>query len=120
WAAQYGHLEVASLLLAKGAGPSYQADYLDTPLHLACLLGHGAVVLLLLENGAEPSALDEDGKLPEQVVGMAEGSNITTAEKEAIAEAVMERRRLMSPAGVGESAGSASLPHARQSGGGSG
>ncbi|CAM9515587.1 unnamed protein product, partial [Scytosiphon promiscuus] len=94
WAAQYGHLEVASLLLSNGAGPSHKADYLDTPLHLACLLGHGAVVALLLENGADPTALDEDGKLPEQVVGTAEGSNITASEKEAIARAVMERRRL--------------------------
>lgn len=63
WAAQYGHLEVASLLLGKGAGPSEKADYRDTPLHLACLLGHGAMVALLLESGADPFAIDEDGKV---------------------------------------------------------
>lgn len=63
WASQYGHLEVASLLLGNGAGPSEKADYRDTPLHLACLLGHGAVVALLLESGADPFAIDEDGKV---------------------------------------------------------
>lgn len=54
---------MASLLLGKGAGPSEKADYRDTPLHLACLLGHGAMVALLLESGADPFAIDEDGKV---------------------------------------------------------
>lgn len=38
-------------------------------------------------------------QLPEQVVGMATGSNITPDEKEAIARAVRDKRRLTAPAG---------------------
>lgn len=44
-------------------------------------------------------------QLPEQVVGMAEGSNITASEKEAIAQAVMERRRLLTAAGEDQEEG---------------
>lgn len=38
-------------------------------------------------------------QLPEQVVGMATGSDITAAEKEAIARTVRDKRRLTAAAG---------------------
>ena len=65
--------EVVALLLAAGADIEARATYLGwrqpngrdmTPLHVAAKRGNAAVFMALLEAGADPSALDVEGKTP--------------------------------------------------------
>jgi len=51
-----GYIEVAKLLLDRGADPTVFDDKEGTPLHSAAGKGHVDVVQLLLENGAEVNA----------------------------------------------------------------
>lgn len=53
-AADHGYLEIASLLIERGADVNYNCD--DTPLHSAADRGHRDIVRLLLENGADVHA----------------------------------------------------------------
>ena len=65
--------EVVALLLAAGADIEARATYLGwrqpngrdmTPLHVAARKGNAAVFMALLEAGADPTALDIEGKTP--------------------------------------------------------
>ena len=65
--------EVVALLLAAGADIEARATYLGwrqpngrdmTPLHVAAKRGNAAVFMALLEAGADPEALDVEGKTP--------------------------------------------------------
>ena len=65
--------EVVALLLAAGADIEARATYLGrhqpngrdmTPLHVAAKRGNAAVFMALLDAGADPSALDVEGKTP--------------------------------------------------------
>ena len=65
--------EVVALLLAAGADIEARATYVMwrqpngrdmTPLHVAAKRGNAAVFMALLEAGADPSALDVEGKTP--------------------------------------------------------
>jgi ankyrin repeat protein len=62
---QYGaggqHLDVAKVLLAKGADVNAKAEGGYTPLHVASGLGQKEIVQLLLRSGANPNALDTRG-----------------------------------------------------------
>ena len=53
-AAKYGHVGVASQLLAKGASPGVRGKNGLTPLHVATHYNQGEVAKLLLEAGANP------------------------------------------------------------------
>ena len=52
-AALEGHEEVVRLLLVKGADPDISTNNGTSPLHLACLYRHPAVLAMLLEAGAD-------------------------------------------------------------------
>lgn len=54
WAALYGHLESARVLLEAGADPNLGNEGNWTPLMSAAYGGHADVVELLLKHGADP------------------------------------------------------------------
>ncbi len=63
-AARYGHLDIAQLLIQRGADVRVQNDMGITPLHKAAFWGHQAVAELLLDVGADPNARDQIGETP--------------------------------------------------------
>ena len=58
-----GHKDIADLLLAHGAELN-TGDGASSPLHGAAAFGRGAMVAWLLAHGANPAALDYEGKTP--------------------------------------------------------
>jgi molybdopterin converting factor small subunit len=54
-------------LLKKGANVNAKSSYGSTPLHWASYNGHESTVSFLLENGADPTITNNDGKTPVQV-----------------------------------------------------
>ncbi|CAG06539.1 unnamed protein product [Tetraodon nigroviridis] len=78
-AAHYGNINVATLLLNRGASVDFKARNDITPLHVASKRGNTNMVRLLLERGAKIDARTKDGLTPlhcgarsghEQVVDM--------------------------------------------------
>ncbi|XP_054608520.1 ankyrin-3-like isoform X4 [Dunckerocampus dactyliophorus] len=61
-AAHYGNINVATLLLNRGAAVDFKNDI--TPLHVASKRGNGNMVRLLLERGAKIDARTKDGLTP--------------------------------------------------------
>lgn len=59
---QTGNHVVTRQLLEKGANPNLRDRFDDTPLQLAAWRGYGEVVDLLLDAGAEVTAVGRDGK----------------------------------------------------------
>lgn len=55
-----GHVEIARILIEKGADVSEDIDYVGTPLHSAVTLGHLDVARLLIEKGADVNAVNND------------------------------------------------------------
>jgi hypothetical protein len=53
WAAYYGHLEIAELLISRGADLDAEDPDYSTPLYLAAEQGHPKVVEFLISKGAE-------------------------------------------------------------------
>lgn len=62
WAAGYGQLSSARLLLDGGADKNYKGSHSQSPLHLAAAYGHHDVVKLLLNYGADPNAAEDVNK----------------------------------------------------------
>jgi ankyrin repeat protein len=58
------HLEIARLLLAKGADPRARQVGGFTPLHSAAQNGQLELVELLIQSGADPDARSDDGRFP--------------------------------------------------------
>ncbi|MFC1547248.1 ankyrin repeat domain-containing protein [Candidatus Neomarinimicrobiota bacterium] len=59
----FGNLEIAELLLAKGAASLNEGNSRQmTPLHFACERGHAEVVEFLLDSGADMEARDGMGR----------------------------------------------------------
>eukprot|EP01135_Chromosphaera_perkinsii_P002884 Nk52_evm39s229 gene=Nk52_evmTU39s229 len=63
----FGHEDVATLLLVKGANPNCQNGFGDTPLHMAAHTGREGVLMLLLNNSGDVTITNGDGYIPEQV-----------------------------------------------------
>ncbi|XP_061763601.1 LOW QUALITY PROTEIN: ankyrin-3-like [Nerophis ophidion] len=63
-AAHYGNINVATLLLNRGAAVDFKARNDITPLHVAAKRGNGNMVRLLLERGAKIEARTKDGLTP--------------------------------------------------------
>ena len=53
WAAYYGHLEIADILISRGADLDADDPYYSTPLYLAAEEGHPEVVEFLISKGAK-------------------------------------------------------------------
>ena len=64
WASRFGHCEVVSLLIDRGAKLETRSDSAMTALHLACLYGHRAAAVALLDRGAQIEAMDSYGLTP--------------------------------------------------------
>jgi ankyrin repeat protein len=63
-AAREGQMEIARLLLQRGAAVDMPDALGLTALHVAAINGQDEIVSLLLEAGAEPRAQVEDGRTP--------------------------------------------------------
>jgi ankyrin repeat protein len=71
-AAEKGHLEIAALLLDKGADPNWAGYYeRKTPLIQASFLGHPATVEVLLERGANCETRERSSFTPLILAAMA-------------------------------------------------
>uniref|UniRef100_A0A8C1K6P7 Kinase D-interacting substrate 220a n=1 Tax=Cyprinus carpio TaxID=7962 RepID=A0A8C1K6P7_CYPCA len=64
WAAYKGRLEVAHLLLEKGANPNITGQYSVYPIIWAAGRGHAEIVQLLLQHGAKVNCSDKYGTTP--------------------------------------------------------
>jgi ankyrin repeat protein len=64
WAAWYGRVEIARMLIDAKADLNLQGEYGWTPLHAAVKYGSVEIVRMLIDAGADVNLQDEDGKLP--------------------------------------------------------
>ena len=62
--AQYGRIEGMAGALANGASLEARGGHYRTALHYAAMNGYQNAVAWLLEQGADPSAVDEFGNTP--------------------------------------------------------
>ena len=63
-ASEKGQVEVARMLIERGADEAAQNEYGDIPLHLASRKGEVEVVRMLIERGADVAAQNKDGDTP--------------------------------------------------------
>ena len=57
-------VELIKLLIAKGADVNLKAERRATPLHFAAHFNSKEVVRILIEHGARPQSMDEEGDYP--------------------------------------------------------
>jgi hypothetical protein len=67
WACNFGRVEIAELLLKKGADPNGLASGKMTPLHFAANGGQFAIAKLLLDCKADPRAVDARSRTAKQI-----------------------------------------------------
>jgi ankyrin repeat protein len=63
-ASSEGHLDIAKLLIDRGANVDSRNDEQETPLALASSFGHLDIARFLIESGAAVSAPDKEGNTP--------------------------------------------------------
>ena len=85
WFAAQGPLpngvDVARVLIEAGAAVNKQCEHGRTALHMAAAWGQVDVVQLLLENGASPKIVDDEGMTPPMVARDGYSSNNVTAQQ---------------------------------------
>ena len=64
WAAMYGEVEIAKLLIDQGANANASNADGGRPLHGAALFGRADMVSLLVDNGADPTVRNDRNELP--------------------------------------------------------
>eukprot|EP01104_Vermistella_antarctica_P016326 TRINITY_DN5541_c0_g1_i2.p1 TRINITY_DN5541_c0_g1~~TRINITY_DN5541_c0_g1_i2.p1 ORF type:complete len:375 (-),score=91.63 TRINITY_DN5541_c0_g1_i2:19-1143(-) len=64
WAAGYGNVQFAELLVERGANVDSRSKQGSTPLHFACYNGHSAMVRLLIGAGANVKAENNEKVTP--------------------------------------------------------
>ncbi len=74
-------VDVARVLIKSGADVNKQCEHGRTALHMAAAWGHADVVQLLLENGTNPTILDEEGLTAPMVARDGYRSNKVTAQE---------------------------------------
>ena len=73
-AAFWGRLEVAEMLVKRGAKVNARAANDIVPLHEAARMGHLELARLLLKHGADANAKDTEGKTPLDLAGLSRQS----------------------------------------------
>jgi ankyrin repeat protein len=82
-----GGMDVARVLIAAGADVNKRCEHGRTALHMAAGWGHADVARLLLENGADPTIVDDEGLAPPGVARHGYSSNsVTTEQRRAVCE----------------------------------
>ncbi|XP_013398731.1 serine/threonine-protein phosphatase 6 regulatory ankyrin repeat subunit C isoform X2 [Lingula anatina] len=90
----WGVKDIARALLMKGADVNARnSTTLWTPLHAATFQEHGPVVMLLLDNGADPNSKDAEGRSPKDFASASEkiwphfaALNLTRTRKQELVE----------------------------------
>ena len=93
-ACEYGHYQIASNLISKGAKMEAPCSEGWRPLHHAAFNGSSALVELLLNANCYPWAETEEGNIPQTLQFRTAGSPITQEEKEKVRlllQAAMDR-----------------------------
>jgi ankyrin repeat protein len=77
--------DVARVLIEAGADVNRQCEHGRTALHMAAAWGQAGVVRLLLENGADPTIVDDEGMTPPMVARDGyRSNNVTAAQRSAV------------------------------------
>ncbi|WP_165226565.1 acyltransferase family protein [Aquisphaera insulae] len=105
WAALEGNLDIARLLVERGADVKAKAGDGTTPLHGAAFLGRPEMVRFLLEKGADPNAKGDEGSRPlesaradwEFTSGLADYLQVKIGDREDVARRRAEVVRLLEP-----------------------
>jgi len=79
WAAGYGRIQVATLLIFRGAAIDLADDRGRTALMMAAANGQPAMVALLRHAGADPARTDAEGKTAADLARAANGCPALTA-----------------------------------------
>jgi ankyrin repeat protein len=80
-------VDLARLLIAAGADVNKPCEHGRTARHMAAAWGHADVVQLLMENGANPQLVDEEGLTPPMVARNGyRSNNVTTEQRRAVCE----------------------------------
>jgi ankyrin repeat protein len=74
-------VDVVRVLIDAGADVNKPCEHGRTALHMAAAWGHADVVQLLMENGANPKLVDDEGLTPPMVARNGHRSNSVTAEQ---------------------------------------